>query len=192
MSFEIDPKLLKIVALAKAGIGGEKETAIRLVKQICRREGIDFDTVMQGNEQHLEFVLPMKYKTSQELRILAQVCFRFGSTNSSEFGVGNNSYRKVVFVTTTREKFIDVCHASAVYLTAYRKQRRQIVEDFTGAFVQKNRLFREPTDEEIDAINNRTDTLEDRQRRWRQANLMQTMDKVPFHKAIEGGSNRLK
>lgn len=43
-----DQTLIKVIEVAKRGIGGEKNSAIRLVKKECEKRGLNFDEAMRG------------------------------------------------------------------------------------------------------------------------------------------------
>lgn len=92
---DIDPKLTKIIALAREGIGGEKTAAIKAVKRICEREGLDFDDVMSTTDER-EYVLDITWRNSQEETILAQVCFTFAVPDTGKLQF--NKYRKCFFM----------------------------------------------------------------------------------------------
>jgi len=138
---DIDPKLLKIVALAKQGIGGEKDAAIALVRKICTRENIDFDELMsEDTEQYKRYELHIKWRTIDEEDMLAQVCFRFAVTKDHD-DLRFNRKLKYFIYTTTAAKHIETLNAAHIYLREYRKVRKQMIEEIRSAFVQRNRLF---------------------------------------------------
>ena len=45
---KLDERSLRIVALARSGVGGEKENARRILRQICEKKHLDFDKVLAG------------------------------------------------------------------------------------------------------------------------------------------------
>lgn len=179
---KLDPKLLKIVALAKDGIGGEKTAAIRLVKRICEREGISYFDVMNASDE-TEHILYCHWRNKQEEDILAQVCLHFAVTEKNP-SLGYNAVRKVFIYTTTMAKHIETMNAAAVYLAAFRKERKKILNSLVGAFVYKHNLYRSV------GTPNATGPQKapDMQDIMRQARLASDMDDVTIRKAIGNGN----
>lgn len=181
---EIDPKLTKIIALAREGIGGEKTAAIKAVKRICEREGLNFDDVMSTTDER-EYVLNIKWKNKQEETILAQVCFTFAVPDTGKLQY--NSYRKVFIYTTTPSRHIETLNAAAIYLAAYRKERKRMLEDLTGAFVYKHHLMRPSDDTEPSEY--KEPTPEQKAAAKRQMNLMENLDGVTVRKSMGDGKS---
>jgi len=155
----INPKLLKIVALAKQGVGGERETAIKLVKKICTEQNIDFGEVM--NWSGLKKYEPrIAIKTKSELQIIIQIASKY-CTSKEHHDIRGGYYhsRRFVWVEywATPGLHIEVLNACRVYLEAYRKERKQLLSDMNMAFVHKHKLWpayssendTAPTEEEI-------------------------------------------
>lgn len=136
-----DDKLGKIVQLAKFGIGGEKAAAMKLVQRICKQRGLDIDRVM-ALDAALKFCA-FQYRTNDEAQIVAQVVFRF--TDKTQMAQSKSLKRLAVDL--TQAEAVEVEHAVAVYLRAYRKERRKvmksIVSDLSNGFIVKHQLFSE-------------------------------------------------
>ena len=47
---KLDERSLRIVALARSGVGGEKENARRILRQICEKKHLDFDIKVLNKE----------------------------------------------------------------------------------------------------------------------------------------------
>lgn len=179
---DIDPKLLKVVALAKDGVGGEKETAIRIVKRLCNELGLDYDDVMnaQATQEYTFY-----YERNNERSIVSQILYKF-ATVPEHPGIRINKYYKKFFVRTTAAKYIEASQAVAVYIAAYRKERRRIITDLPDAFIYKHNIFG-GFDEQDDERKAPTEAQLERERRA--AQLGQTMDDVTLTKAIGDGQN---
>ncbi len=137
-------KLGKIVQLAKLGIGGEREVAIRLVRKLCWEHGLSFDDVM--NEQQIrEF--SMKYRNKEEERVLVQAILRY-ATLTDKHEIFENKLRKRIFFNTTQEKYIETVNAFIVLIRLYRKEKKKIMEATFRAFLEKHNLYYQPTPEE--------------------------------------------
>lgn len=192
---DIDPKILKIVALAKAGVGGEKEVAIRMVKQICEREGIDFDELMSDRNAPKQFEPEIKVRGRDEMRIIIQVVARFATTpEHPDVRAGYYSYTKEVWVryTCTPSLHIDTLNAINVYLKAYRKEKKNFMDALKDAFVQHHNLYSQFYEAPDEPEEPKPKTAEERAADWRAANMMMAMtESVKLTKEI-GDGNREK
>lgn len=183
---DIDPKLTKIIALAREGIGGEKTAAIKAVRRICEREGLDFDDVMNASDER-DYVLEIGWKTNAERDILGQVCFRFAITEQHP-NVKINHKARVFLYTTTPSKHIETVNAAAIYLRAFRKERKRMEQELIEAYVIKHRLFAAVSDD-----SNKSDKPpreRDPMRDLRLEAMMMGMDNVQVQKTIEGGDGK--
>lgn len=179
---EVDPKLLKIVALAKDGIGGEKTAAIKVLKRICEREGLDFDEVMADTSDAVkEYMLDAGYRNKIEEIIISQVCWRFAITNEHP-KLQYNKKAKTFFYTCTLARHIETMNAAEVYLKAFRKERNKFMQDLAEAFVQKHRLF--STLEHDEDVERQELDIEGEIRR---SALRSNMDDVTINKQIGKG-----
>ena len=76
---KLDERSLRIVALARSGVGGEKENARRILRQICEKKHLDFDTVLAGtNDEITERKLILGRLTKDEVSVIARVIMNFG------------------------------------------------------------------------------------------------------------------
>lgn len=135
----VDERLLKIVALARQGIGGEKTAAIRLVKRICLKEGLDYEDVMRATD-YRDYTLHVATRSKLEVEIVTQVFFRF-VVNDEHPNLQYNRRYKVFFYTTTPSGQVEVSNAVSVYLAAYRKEVKKYALQVQEAFVAKHQLF---------------------------------------------------
>lgn len=170
-----DDKLGKIVALAKRGIGGEKSAAIRMVKKLCSKYGIDFDTVMRVEQSKNEYVY--YYKRDSEETVAAHVLFKFLNVNS----IGHNKMRKVFIYECTPEMNIEILNAMPIYMKAYRKERKRIMDETAHAFIIKHQLFSNVDDDKKES------KPFDLDRALRLRSMSNGMDDVQIHKGIEDG-----
>lgn len=180
---DIDPKLLKIIALAREGIGGEKENAIDIVKQICKSQDLDFDDVMQSTDEK-EYMLDVGPKNKFECDIVAQVCWRFAITDNHP-GLKWNKREKVFFYTTTPGRHIETVNAANVYLKSFRKERNKFTEDLVAAFVSKHKLYSQLTKKDDNVVD--VPPPSDPSRVFRLMALRDGMDEVTIQKALERG-----
>jgi len=181
---DIDPKLTKIIALARHGIGGEKETALNMVQAICDREGYDFDDVMSATDVR-EYMLEVKIKNELEMQIVAQVCFKFALMPEHR-DLNVNKKARVFFYKTTPSKHIETLNAAIVYLNAFRKERKKFEAELAEAFVHKHRIYGESTDDEK---RERPEvTMESLKKAERMMSIAGGMDNVTVQKTIGKGN----
>lgn len=187
----IDPKLLKIIALAKGGFGGEKDTALRLVRQICKREGLDFDEVMSdGGDMPKEYEPDIKIRSKDELKICIQVAARFALTPEHQsINAGYyRGYREVwLKYTTTAARHIETLNAIDAYLRVYRIEKKHMVEALKLAFSNKHHLYPQ-FDTAGDDEPSKPLSDEERAKHWRAANIKEgLMESVKLTKQIGDG-----
>lgn len=188
---DIDPKLLKVVALAKHGIGGEKETAMAMVRRICDREGLDYDEVMSDQDAPREYTPEIKVRSREELQVAIQVAARFATTKEHPDVRGRYyGYDRTVILryTTSPSMHIDTLNAINVYLKAFRKEKQNFLRSLQKAFYTHHGLFSqfEEPDEDDEPPKPKTD--QDRLDDWRAANMMQAMtENVNIRKEIGDG-----
>jgi len=194
---DVSPKLLKIIALAKQGVGGERDTAIALVRQICERESLDFDAVMSDSGDMPKLYEPdIKVRGKDELRIAIQVASRFATTPEHpgvRGGYYGGSYREIwLAYTTTAARHIDTLNAIEVYLRAYRREKKKFQLSLQKAFYAHHSLYPQ-FDTEDDDQPPKVKTLEERQSDLRAATMMMGMtEQVKIQKQLGGGDENQK
>jgi len=179
MSQQIDPKLLKVVALAKDGIGGEKTTALKIVKRICAEKNLDFDDVMNGTEI-VEYVLDVPYRSAAEQTVLRQIVVHFALTQDNQ-ELFDSPKHKMFMYKTTPAKHIETLNAAAVYLRAFRAERKKFLNDLTDAYIHKHSLYPQF---EVDAKKKTPKEPLDLDKIRRQLSLASNMDDVNVRKQI--------
>ena len=136
-------KLGKIVALAKHGIGGEKENAIRIVKRLCSQHDLNFDDVM--NDTNIEkHILEIK---KGDIQLAIQIIARYAKMSMGGDVMVSRDGRSILFE-TTKEKYIETVNAYSILSHKYREEKKILVASFESAFFSKHNLFYQPTDKE--------------------------------------------
>jgi hypothetical protein len=142
---EYNEELLgKIVALARGGVGGEKETAIKMVKALCVKHDLNFDEVMNASETVKEYWIDHK---KREQDVLAQVICRYAHLNIDS-GTQPSIGGERLYFKTTQEKYIETLNAWEVLQGLYTKEHKLLEKAFFRAFIQKHNLFYQATPEE--------------------------------------------
>lgn len=186
----IDERILKIIELARNGVGGEKANAQRILRNICRKQGLLYDDIINHvQEEFAEHIISVGRLTKLEVEVAAQVVFRFATTKEHpKLAIlqDRHTRRTVGFkVICTPSHAAEAQYAVDVYLRAYRSEMKRIARDSQIAFIMKHDLYpryekpidkRQLTDEELAEIERATMAS------------MQMAD-VSIHKAIGGGDN---
>lgn len=147
--------LKKLQALAERGVGGEKETAERKLKQLIKKYGIEEAELSEDKIMEFEF----KYHNKWEMQLLRQLFYRmFGlkyreKTYTYRFGKGSKS---IYGIACTKAEGLQLQIEYDFYKALYEEE----VELFQSAFIQKHRIFdphggsddAELTPEEIERI----------------------------------------
>ena len=183
---DLDPKLMKIVALAKSGIGGEKDAAIALVRKICEREGIEFDDVMSERSEFKQFdLLEIRWRNKLEKQIVVNVIYKFALSN--EFPTCHlYDFDKSARYTTIPSKHLETAYAVQVYLNAYRKEIKNIQKDIQAAFLSKHEIFPDweiPSDQKEE----KPPEAVDFKRMMRISGIAEGMEDIEIQKQIGGG-----
>ena len=128
--------LKKLQALAERGVGGEKETAERKLRQLMEKYGIDELEFAEDKLEEFEF----KYKNAQEEQLIRQLFFRM-------FGKGwrKKSYTYRCGKGSKSIRGIECTKAEGTQLQIeyefYKQLWQEEMELFWDAFIQKHRIF---------------------------------------------------
>ena len=188
----VDERTLKIVELARTGIGGEKEAAQRILQRICAKQGLSYeDLINDTSEKCSEHLIVTGKLTKSEQTIAAQVMYRFATSKEHpELWTSRSRHNRAL------KGFIAVCtptqaaeaqYAVDLFLRAYRAELKRIQRETNIAFVIKHRLFAQY---ETEGDNNEELTEEKRAELIRAQLASYNMAEVPMYKAIEQGNAR--
>lgn len=171
--------LRKIKALAERGVGGEKENAEVLLKQLMDKYGITesdiSDDVIKQHEVKISEVPFIK-------RLLEQIVYATVGNINSKKGMFEYTFspRGRVCVCCTDAEFLEI---TAKY-EFYGHHWKQDLETFYGAFIQSNVIF--PPNELIKDREPSEMTDEDRKR----LRLARNLDKHEYNKRITDGGKK--
>lgn len=147
--------LKKLQALAERGVGGEKETAERKLKQLIKKYGIEEAELSEDKIMDFDF----KYHSKWEQKLLRQLFYRmFGleyreKTYVYRYGKGSKS---IYGIARTQAEGLQL----QVEYDFYKALWEEELDLFQQAFIQKHRIFdpnggsddTELTPEEIERI----------------------------------------
>lgn len=182
---ELNKDLLgKLVNMARRGEGGERETARRMVRNICEAHELDFDEVMNGGPERHEYSI--RYKSKAELRALVQVVCRYAHMTKDDEIKYNQRLKRIYFETTV-EKYFETLHAWDVLRPVFAKEMSRIQEAGFYGFLDKHGLYYKPTAEERAEMlkEQPLPSKEDLELRRMGSELSQHMSDAPIQKRLK-------
>lgn len=130
---KIAEKLKKIKALAERGVGGEKETAMRMYEELKARYEIEDEEIMLDAVTLHWF----SYSTQQEKTLLHQIFYKVTGDTSYHVYTGKYSRRKKLGHDCTEIEAAEII----LQFSFYKAELQREYEAFWIAFKCGNRLF---------------------------------------------------
>lgn len=127
---KIQEKLKKIRALAERGIGGEKETAQRLYKQLLEKYDLTDADISEKVEKRW-----VKYKDELSKKLAIQIFYKV--TGSPSYFVRTDKRYKEIGVECTEFEYAEIMF----YYNFYAEHFRDELNIFIRAFFNMNNLF---------------------------------------------------
>lgn len=183
----LNNRTLKIIELARQGIGGERDAAVKMLRRICDQNDLDFDEVINAGPERRQYILEVPWRNKQEQRLLGQICWRYAGIEKDELKY--YIHQRKYFYTTTAEHHADTINAASILLVAFRKQYKALIDDFSAAFIYKHSLYHQDTDDD-EETQSPPMTAERRQSIWRQAHLIETIEHVSVNKALDANNSK--
>lgn len=134
---KIAEKLKKIKALAERGVGGEKETAMRMYEELKARYDIEEEEIML-NKVTLHW---FGYADKLEEDLLTQIFYMVTGSASYHHYAGQYSRRKKRGCDCTEIEAAEI----TLYFNFYKEELKRELEAFLMAFRYGNRLFPDET-----------------------------------------------
>lgn len=122
-------KLNKIEALARSGIGGEKEVAQRMLDALCRKHNIILEQIIKPEKEYFKFVVKNKIDEMLLRQIVVHVC---QATQINNMKDGNKRYYEL-----TKLQTIDIEDA----FKHYRKEWENQLKESMIAFIHANHIY---------------------------------------------------
>lgn len=176
METKLKDKLLKLYELAKRGVEGEKINAEKMLNKMLTKHGLTIEDIDQETPKDRYY----KYTSLNSKTIVVQVILKV--TNRHEiYGIKN--YKEVCACVTDYEH-VQILEQIDFHLEHFNKERKQFLEDFTNAYVQKHRLYRNIPDKEI--LKNLSDlSTEEKQAIWRMSNIKECLSNETYTKKLK-------
>lgn len=190
----VDERTLKIVELARTGIGGEKETAQRILRRICAEQELSYEDLINDTaEKCSEHLIVTGKLTKSEQTIAAQVMYRFATSKEHpELWTSRSRHNRALkgfIAVCTPAQAVEAQYAVKIFLRAYRTEVKRIERETKIAFIMKHELF---SQYETEGDNNEELTEEKRAELTRAQLASYNMAEVPMYKVIEQGREEEK
>lgn len=130
-------KLKKIKALAERGVGGEKETAMKMYRELMEKYGIEDDEAIEDPVTKHWF----SYSTELEKELLTQIFYKVTGSPSYYVYTGKYSRRKKRGCDCTELEAAEIKLLFAFYCEELQRE----LEVFWIAFKQGNHLYPDKT-----------------------------------------------
>lgn len=172
MEEKIHIKIKRVFELAKRGVGGEKETAQRMLIDLCKKHGIDPQSLDEEEPKKYLFKVPKKHS-----KLFFQVVVHVtGLTNYYE-----RTPTQILLKCLAHEA-LEVKETFHFFMKKYEEDE----DIFYRAFVQKNGIYRKTKVEDEDEEDRPdTRTPEEEARAWKVAQMAQGLEKHNKLKQIE-------
>lgn len=126
-------KLKKLKALAERGVGGERESALKLYHKLLEKYQIDEGEILEERVTLHWF----SYKTELEEDLLTQIFYKVTGSPSYHNYTGNYSRRKKRGCNCTEIEAVEI----KMLFDFYRQELKRELEAFLIAFKQGNNLY---------------------------------------------------
>ncbi|MDO6813803.1 hypothetical protein [Tenacibaculum soleae] len=176
MEDKLKDKLLKLYELAKRGVAGEKVNAELMLNRMLNKHGLTIEDINQEIPKDRFY----KYTTKLSDKLITQILFKV--VGSKEI-YGVKGYREVC-AKVTDYQHIQILEMIDFHLSNFDKERKQFLNDFTSAYIQKHRLFRDTTYDN-DIKEQKPLTTEEKQALWRMSNIKECLSNKSYVKKLE-------
>ncbi|CAM1374377.1 Protein of unknown function [Tenacibaculum litopenaei] len=174
MELKLKEKLSKLYELAKRGVDGEKINAELMLNKMLEKHGLTISDI--DTETPKERYYP--YTTTMSNTLIRQIIYRV-TERTDIYSI--RSYKEIV-VKATDYEHIQILEQIDFHLENFNKERKQFLKDFTDAYVQKHRLFKETTEEDLK--NRKPLTTEEKQAIWRMSAIKETLSNKTYTKKL--------
>lgn len=130
-------KLQKLKALAERGVGGERESALKLYRKLLEKYQIDEGEILEDRVTLHWF----SYKTELEEGLLLQIFYKVTGSPSYHHYAGSYSRRKKRGCDCTEIEAVEI----KMLFDFYRRELQRELEGFLIAFKQGNNLYPDKT-----------------------------------------------
>ena len=166
--------LKKIKALAESGIGGEKENAKRILKDLMLKFNIKEDEIEEESIKEFDIKMPRFFNAAN---LAAQIIYSIiGKEVDSGKGLYIFKKKSKYSIKATTSEFLEFEAKFKFYFYYFKKE----INRFYDAFIQRNEIF--PPAEKSREVTCREPTEED----YKMLALASKLEKHNYLKQIEG------
>lgn len=128
----VKARIRKLLALAERGVGGEKETANRMLNKMLDRHGMTMDDLRDDRRS----MHPVKCASDFERRLVAQIMAKVQNSPSPDvFKIGRSRLTLNIYVTPA--ELVEF----SIHWEALRKDLAKCLNNACLAFIHTNSLF---------------------------------------------------
>lgn len=126
-------RMLKLLALARRGEGGEKDNAQRFLESMLKKHGMTLSD-LDEEERSLEW-MKFPIKTAQDRRLLVQVASMVLESNS--FITRQYRGEKAIWLNVTKAQCVEI----ELHYRAFQRDLKKTLEQAYIAFINRNDIF---------------------------------------------------
>lgn len=127
-------RIKKLQALAERGVGGEKETAAKMLQRLLEKNGIS--TLEELEKEEAEYFL-FSYKGRHEIKLLKQCIYKvLGYSDNTEY-YRTRGTRQKIGIYCTKAQRIEI----ELEFEFYRNVFYEELSVFMDAFIQAQKIF---------------------------------------------------
>jgi hypothetical protein len=141
-------RIKKLQALAERGVGGEKETAQRMLRRMLEKNGIE--TLEELESEENEYTL-FSYNGKHESRLLRQCMYKVMGAKESITTYRTRGLRQKIGIYCTKAQKIEI----ELEFEFYKRVFYEELDIFISAFIQAQGIF--PEDAPEDSSNELTE-----------------------------------
>lgn len=145
----IRERLQKILALARQGVGGEKENAQRMLEKLLAKHNMTIADLDDTAEE--KTTVEFKVKNDAEKKLLIQCAYKAIPGYSGDYFTYVRRGRKVsglLGINMTRAQQVEIELMFNIYSKALKKHLEKQADVALSAFIQKNQIFAARSDED--------------------------------------------
>lgn len=175
MEDKLRSKLLKLYELAKRGVRGEKVNAEVILDKMLKKHGFTLEDINQEIPKKRYY----KYSTKMKKSLITQIICKV----TNRLAIYEHGNYKHLSTEATDYEHVQILELIDFHFKNFEEERKQFIQDFTGAYIQKHRLFKKTTDE--DRENRQPLTSDEKAAIWRMSNIMEGMSNKTYVKKLE-------
>lgn len=127
-------RIKKLQALAERGVGGEKETAEKMLQRLLKKNGIS--TLEELEEDEVEYFL-FSYKGRHEIKLLKQCMYKVLGASEKIVSYRTSGTRQKIGIYCTKAQRIEI----ELEFEFYRNVFYEELSTFMDAFIQAQKIF---------------------------------------------------